>query len=232
MAAASPMRISLPQRPKTLPPSKLRLPLTPPAEDDTKQKPCLATNTEKFVIQQHANAMLTPPAEEDIKLALFPDHGSQQLTSDITSSDPIVAVIGVGFVGEQLVDAFSTSGHYVIAFDISEKRIDGMRATFSRNRLVECTTDACVLSRATHFLVSVPTPLNHEQDIDLRYLKAAVSSVSTHARPGSTVVMHSSVPVDWSCLTCISEMQSILMMCVPYVSLECLPVLPPAPGCQ
>ncbi|WYZ39976.1 hypothetical protein EsH8_IV_000317 [Colletotrichum jinshuiense] len=106
---------------------------------------------------------------------------------------PLVAVIGVGYVGTHLVESFSA--HYdVIGFDVSERRISEIREELPSNRIrfTTCKTD---LQEATHFLISVPTLLTADKNIDTSYLQSAIATVAQHARPGSTVVIESSVAV-------------------------------------
>lgn len=110
------------------------------------------------------------------------------------ATNPIVAVIGVGFVGTGLVDSFS-SAYKVIGYDVSEKRIQDLRGQFRSRPNVSFTTDEKDLSRATDFLISVPTLLLDDKSVDLTYLKSALSVVQRWARPASAVVIESSVAV-------------------------------------
>ncbi|KAF2845796.1 nucleotide sugar dehydrogenase [Plenodomus tracheiphilus IPT5] len=108
-------------------------------------------------------------------------------------SESIVAVLGVGYVGTHLVEAFA--GHYqVIAFDLSEKRL----AEVSRQLTglpIQFTSNAKDISAASHVLISVPTILKDDKSIDTAYLRSAIATVEKYVRPGSTVVVESSVAV-------------------------------------
>jgi hypothetical protein len=110
------------------------------------------------------------------------------------NAEPLVAVIGVGYVGEHLVESFS-SQYNVIAFDISPERIADLEKTHGAGTRVKCTTRASTLREATHFLISVPTLLRPDKTIDSSYLCSALNTVAMYARPGSTVVVESSVAV-------------------------------------
>ncbi|KAF5244686.1 hypothetical protein FAUST_2202 [Fusarium austroamericanum] len=111
-----------------------------------------------------------------------------------TEATPLVAVIGVGFVGTGLVDSFS-SKYEVMGFDISENRLDFLRGEFSARPNVSFTSNESDLSKATHFLISVPTLLRSDKTIDPSYLQSALLIVEQWARPGCTVVIESSVSV-------------------------------------
>ncbi|KAH9203654.1 hypothetical protein DL95DRAFT_241334, partial [Leptodontidium sp. 2 PMI_412] len=107
--------------------------------------------------------------------------------------DSLVAVIGVGYVGTHLASAFAQQ-YNVLAFDVSERRLCEVAKEF-KNLPVRCTSSAADLSEADYFLISVPTVLNQDKTINTTYLQSAVASVERYARPGSTVVVESSVAV-------------------------------------
>jgi hypothetical protein len=111
-----------------------------------------------------------------------------------TNAKPVVAVIGVGYVGTHLVESFS-SYYDIIAFDVSEHRIREMSQKYQSISSVRFTTMPGDISEATHILISVPTLLHGDNTIDTSYLQNALSAVATHARPGSTVVIESSTAV-------------------------------------
>ena len=108
---------------------------------------------------------------------------------------PVVAVLGVGYVGLHLVEAFSR--HYkVIAFDVNQKRLDTVAVQLSDVTNISFTNDPSSLSNATHFLVAVPTPLHpHTTTINTSIIRSALKTVCDHVRVGATVVIESSVSV-------------------------------------
>ncbi|WQF75382.1 Putative UDP-glucose/GDP-mannose dehydrogenase, NAD(P)-binding domain superfamily [Colletotrichum destructivum] len=137
---------------------------------------------------------ITPPPEYQEHSFSHNNDKVADLSPIVSPDDhPLVAVIGVGYVGTHLVDSFSA--HYdVLGFDVSEKRVREVRAELpgDRIRFTTCKTD---LHEATHFLISVPTLLKADKSIDTSYLRSAIDTVAQHARPGSTVVIESSVAV-------------------------------------
>jgi len=115
--------------------------------------------------------------------------------TQVTQQDePIVAVIGVGYVGKHLASSFS-SRYQVIGFDVSAKRIRDLTGEYEDNTNVQFSRDPQDLRRATHFLISVPTLLRPDKTIDSSYLREALKTVGEVARSGSTVVIESSVAV-------------------------------------
>lgn len=133
---------------------------------------------------------LTPP--------ISATHSQSDLTLPLSSvsaeEEPVVAVLGVGYVGSHLVDTFSRK-FSVIGFDVYQPRVLELSEKYSDNALVEMTSNARDLVRATHFLISVPTLLRADRTIDSSYLREAIKTVGTVARRGSTIVVESSVAI-------------------------------------
>ena len=130
--------------------------------------------------------LATLPLAHELPVGLSP------VTEDET---PLVAVIGVGYVGLHLVTGFSK--HYnVIAFDLSQKRLESVAGELLPNARLCLTSDPSRLASATHFLVSVPTLLVPGTSVvDTSYLQSAIDTIAVHARVGATVVIESSVAV-------------------------------------
>ncbi|PVI00099.1 UDP-N-acetyl-D-mannosamine 6-dehydrogenase [Periconia macrospinosa] len=122
-------------------------------------------------------------------------HGGKyrEHTINIENVEPCVCVIGVGFVGETLLREFGRV-FKSIGFDISQKRIRELEKSFQDFPNVILTTDKRVIGQATHFLISVPTPLK-ERSINLTPLLSAIETTLSCARPGSAIVLESSVCV-------------------------------------
>lgn len=130
----------------------------------------------------------TPPSE-----IVDSDDDVQNLPPIWPGQPPTVAVIGVGYVGEHLVNIFGE--HFpVIGFDVSIERIEKLTLA-NHNTTTVFTTSTAALAPATHFLIAVPTLLLPNQQVDSSYLRQALAVVGRYARPGSTVVVESSVAV-------------------------------------
>ncbi|KAF4956206.1 hypothetical protein FGADI_4018 [Fusarium gaditjirri] len=158
---------------------------------------------------------LTPPGDSspwkllDNSFAFYPDSpplGSPSSDTDALdqslcqsvevsqNDEPVIAVIGVGYVGTHLVSSFS-SKYQVVGFDVSARRIKDLGLEYQEHENVCFSRDSQDLRRATHFLISVPTLLRPDKTIDSSYLRDALKTVGEVARSGSTVVIESSVAV-------------------------------------
>ncbi|KAI5860561.1 hypothetical protein GGS23DRAFT_606829 [Durotheca rogersii] len=120
----------------------------------------------------------TPPSRAALPIQLDRTGYSTLTDSSYVGEDdePLVAVIGCGYVGAHLIQRFS-SQYDVLGFD----------ATF--------TLDPRELARVIHFLISVPILLNADKTIDTSYIQSALIHIKKYARAGSTVVIESSVAI-------------------------------------
>ncbi|KAF5658458.1 n-acetyl-D-galactosaminuronic acid dehydrogenase [Fusarium heterosporum] len=133
---------------------------------------------------------ITPPSEVSEAEDVF-----QNVTKPIDSTaEPLIAVIGVGYVGEHLVDVFSKN-HDVLGYDVSEARTQQLSKKQPVGSRARFTCKAPDLAEATHFLISVPTLLLANKSIDSSYLRSALDVVKLYGRRGSVVVVESSVAV-------------------------------------
>lgn len=134
---------------------------------------------------------ITPPSE-----ILEHEEAFHHTVAESTDSEtePLVAVIGVGYVGEHLVDVFSKN-YNVLGYDVSEARVRDLSQRQAEGSRARFTSKASDLADATHFLISVPTLLLPDKTIDSSFLRSALKAVNQYARRGSVVVVESSVAV-------------------------------------
>ena len=116
---------------------------------------------------------------------------------------PVIAVIGLGYVGLPLAVEFA-SKYDVLGFDVKAERIAQLRAGHDETLEVpeselagasrlRFTDDPSELSQATVFVVTVPTPIDDAKRPDLRPLAAASRTVGATLKPGDTVIYESTV---------------------------------------
>ena len=119
------------------------------------------------------------------------------------TSQPTVAVLGLGYVGLPLAVEFGKQLP-TIGFDIDPGRIDELHLGRDRTlevdeqelasaRHLRLSAHAADLAEATVFIVTVPTPIDEHKRPDLRPLRAASATVGAVLKPGDTVVYESTV---------------------------------------
>jgi UDP-N-acetyl-D-glucosamine/UDP-N-acetyl-D-galactosamine dehydrogenase len=114
-----------------------------------------------------------------------------------------ICVVGLGYVGLPLAHAFAKHGYPVFGFDISEGRINELKAGHDRtNELSDeqmksttmtFSTDPSVIAEAQVIIVALPTPVDGNNKPDLAILEAGSTTVGKHLQRGSIVVYESTV---------------------------------------
>lgn len=117
----------------------------------------------------------------------------------------IVGILGLGYVGLPLADAFVSRGQTVIGFDIDQNKIDHLSAkkSYIRHinddkiaRMVEssrfsATSDFSSIKKADAILLCVPTPLNEDNGPDLKYVEESCRMIAPYLRKGQMIILES-----------------------------------------
>ena len=108
-----------------------------------------------------------------------------------------IAILGLGYVGLPLLQAFSRF-YEVIGFDISSRRINDIKSsTLINNKSlvnnVFLTSKKSKLSDANIYIITVPTPLNEDNSPDLSKIKLATEIVAQNISQGNIVIYESTV---------------------------------------
>jgi UDP-N-acetyl-D-galactosamine dehydrogenase len=125
------------------------------------------------------------------------------MTDRPASSDPTVAVVGLGYVGLPLAVEFGKRFE-TIGFDLSQAKIDAYvtgvdptgevsGADLAAAKRLAPTTDPKALGRADFVVVAVPTPVDEAHQPDFTPLLGASETVGRHLKRGATVVFESTV---------------------------------------
>lgn len=131
--------------------------------------------------------------------------GANELKQILDSKDAIVGVIGMGYVGLPLAEAFVGAGFHVVGFDVVQKTADSLNEGKSHIRDVsdqavsemvssgrfDVTTDMTRLAEMHAVCICVPTPLNDIYDPDLSYVESAVRSIAENLGKGQLIVLES-----------------------------------------
>ncbi|MEK0085300.1 nucleotide sugar dehydrogenase [Benzoatithermus flavus] len=114
-----------------------------------------------------------------------------------------IAVIGLGYVGLPVAVGLARAHGKVTGFDIKPERVEALRrgedATreFAPKELegldLLYTTDPADLAGCTCFIVTVPTPIDHNRQPDLTPLRKACVTIGSVLQKGALVVFESTV---------------------------------------
>ena len=130
---------------------------------------------------------------------------SKELLASIQNKSCTVGVIGLGYVGLPLIDAYVNAGFHAIGFDVDDKKTSMLNSGKSyiahigeaviqnwlRKKQFDATTDMGRLSEADVILICVPTPLSDSRDPDLKYVESTTHAIAKTLRPGHLVVLES-----------------------------------------
>jgi UDPglucose 6-dehydrogenase/UDP-N-acetyl-D-galactosamine dehydrogenase len=103
-----------------------------------------------------------------------------------------VCIVGLGYVGLPLAEAFS-SHLKTIAFDIDEEKVKRLSECNNEEENLEFTTDPSKIKQADFVLICVPTPVTKSKEPDLRYVKSAAEIVGKNLKKGAVVVLESTI---------------------------------------
>ncbi len=101
-----------------------------------------------------------------------------------------VCIVGLGYVGLPLANAFSKHLK-VIGFDVDSEKIRLLKNDNEDN--LEFTTDSSKIKLADFVIIAVPTPVTKSKEPDLSYVKSAAETVGKNLKKGASVVLESTV---------------------------------------
>jgi UDP-N-acetyl-D-glucosamine dehydrogenase len=119
--------------------------------------------------------------------------------------DLLVGILGLGYVGLPLAEAFITNGMKVLGFEVDAQKVTSIKANKSYIRHIsdarikemndtsrlEVTLDLERLREADALLLCVPTPLNQYREPDLKYVVSTCEMIGKILRPGQLIVLES-----------------------------------------
>lgn len=128
-----------------------------------------------------------------------------KLMAKLDDRTATVGVIGLGYVGLPLLDAFISAGFRTIGFDVDPAKVVALNAGRSyikhipshrveawiKQQRFEATHEMPRLCEPDVVLICVPTPLNDSRDPDLSYVEGTAKSIAASLRPGQLVVLES-----------------------------------------
>ena len=114
-------------------------------------------------------------------------------------------IIGQGYVGLPLAEAFAEKGLHVIGFDIDKAKVDSINRGESYigdvksenlkplvdKGLIEGTTDFSRLTECSVISICVPTPLSKSKDPDVTYIESALNEDIRYLQKGQVIVLES-----------------------------------------
>src|ERR1051326_5162755 len=128
-----------------------------------------------------------------------------QLLERINARRARVGVVGLGYVGLQLLTEFARSGFHTVGIDLDARKISAINAGRSyipdvpaadvaemvaAGRMT-ATSDFSVVAELDTINICVPTPLRKTKDPDMSYIVSAVEAIAAHLHRGMLIVLES-----------------------------------------
>ncbi|MDB2417735.1 nucleotide sugar dehydrogenase, partial [Paracoccaceae bacterium] len=141
-------------------------------------------------------------------------------------TDPRIAIIGLGYVGLPL--AAETSKHYeVIGYDISQNRISELKSGFDRtleisniqladSENLKFSDNLADIEECNVYIITVPTPIDINNNPDLSPLINASSKVGSILKHGNVVIYESTVypgATEELCVPILEEFSGLKFNC-------------------
>ena len=132
-------------------------------------------------------------------------HNSESLKEALAKKTAKIGIVGLGYVGLPLVQAFVEAGFPTLGFDLDETKISQLASGQSyiqhvasnwikealQQQRFEPISQMDRLSEADVILICVPTPLTESRDPDLGYIESTGHQIASTLRPGQLVVLES-----------------------------------------
>ncbi|MBI1318972.1 MAG: nucleotide sugar dehydrogenase [Candidatus Hydrogenedens sp.] len=127
------------------------------------------------------------------------------LKAMILGRDARVGIIGLGYVGLPLVQAFCRKGFRVVGFDVDSDKVRRLLEGQSYihhlpaslfDGPIACghfrpTTDYALLAEVEAIVICVPTPLTRHREPDMSYIVATAEAIAPHLKRGHLVSLES-----------------------------------------
>ncbi len=103
----------------------------------------------------------------------------------------IVCIVGLGYVGLPLAEAFARSLR-VIGFDNNSDKVAKLRKN-NNNKNLSLTASPAQIAKADFVTICVPTPVTKSKEPDLSSITSAARIVARNMKKGSIVILESTV---------------------------------------
>ncbi|MDC0041945.1 nucleotide sugar dehydrogenase [Candidatus Nitrosopelagicus sp.] len=134
-------------------------------------------------------------------------HNKEEIKTRIDNKDIKICVIGVGTIGLPLATMLAEKGFQVTGLDISSERVELINSgkviyeyrdileQVAGKKLVASTDPKISLENAEIIFVCVPTPLNQQNEMDIKNLVSVVDRIHPFIKKGMMIIFESSVAI-------------------------------------
>ncbi len=130
---------------------------------------------------------------------------ASELDELIRTHRACIGIVGCGYVGLPLSQAFAEAGFKVVGLDTDRQRVESMNRGESHildvpseqlqrnlaSGAFRATTDYSLTGTLDVVFISVPTPFDRAKEPDLSFIRSAATSIAGFLRPGQLIVLES-----------------------------------------
>lgn len=113
----------------------------------------------------------------------------KNLKNKIKNKSAIIAIIGLGYVGSEILKKLSSVGFNTIGLDNNEDKLKKI----NKNKNIFLTTNYKYIKKADIIIIAVPTPLKKNLTPDISYLKNVEKSLRGNLKKGQLITLESTV---------------------------------------
>ncbi len=127
------------------------------------------------------------------------------LLEKVENKTAVIGIVGLGYVGLPLVQAFMNAGYRTMGYDVDKSKVEKLLqgksyiGHITGEWIADCikdgkftpTADMSRLKESDTILICVPTPLSESRDPDLSYVEDTTKMIAKTLRPGQLVVLES-----------------------------------------
>lgn len=113
------------------------------------------------------------------------------IKDEIRNYKSTIAVVGLGYVGFPLAEAFAKL-YKTIGYDNNIRKVEKYREYYSDSK-VFFSSDPQILSEASVYIIAVPTPVGEDNVPDLSFIVGATETVGKYLSKGNIVIYESTV---------------------------------------
>lgn len=128
----------------------------------------------------------------------------RKLLDRLNTKTAVIAVIGLGYIGQPLAVRYAQVGFKVLGFDVDPEKVRQLnlgRSTieYLPDELVRqanlsgmrCTHDFARITEADAIIICVPTPLNKYREPDLSFVVTTCETIAPYLRAGQAISLES-----------------------------------------
>ena len=111
------------------------------------------------------------------------------LRGKLKKKNAVICIIGLGYVGLELLENFEKKNFKIIGIDLDKKKIKKIKKTKKIKTLI--TTNYSHVKDADVIIIALPTPLTKSLTPDLSYIRTSLSSIKKFLKKGQLLSLES-----------------------------------------